>query len=45
MNSTASAKTVEVDESEAKESKQVEKKKKKPTGNGLMLFSQPIGLE
>ena len=43
-DSTASAKTVEVDESEAKESKQVEKKKK-PTGNGLMLFSQPIGLE
>jgi broad-specificity NMP kinase len=43
-DSTASAKTVEVDESEAKESKQVEKKKK-PMGNGLMLFSQPIGLE
>mmetsp|Transcript_18358 Transcript_18358/g.54692 ORF Transcript_18358/g.54692 Transcript_18358/m.54692 type:complete len:386 (+) Transcript_18358:195-1352(+) len=43
-DSTASAKTVEVDESEAKESKAVPKKKK-PTGNGLMLFSQPIGLE
>merc|ERR1712093_623456 len=44
-DSTASAKTVEVDESEAKESKAVQPKKMKPMGNGLMLFSQPIGLE
>ena len=44
-DSTASAKTVEVDESEAKECKAVAPKKKKPMGNGLMLFSQPIGLE
>jgi len=40
-DSDASAKTVEVEEAEEKEAK-VEVKKKQP---GLMLFSQPIGLE